>query len=263
MRILFIGDIVGKPGRKAVREILPKLKAQLGIDFVIANVENAAGGAGITENVVNEIHEYGIDVLTGGNHTFRKREVLSFIDKYPWLLRPANFPPDTPGKGVGVFMSDTGVEIAVMNLMGRLFMGNFDCPFRTGDLILKKLETKIKIIDFHAETTSEKQAIGYYFAGRVTAILGTHTHIQTSDEKILKETTAYITDVGMTGGLGGVIGVKKELAIERFIKLLPNRFEPSKENLGLEGVFIVVDPESGRAKEIQRIRRFLNEGNFI
>jgi hypothetical protein len=257
MRILFVGDIVGKPGRKAVREILPQLKAEMGIDFVIANVENAAGGAGITEEVVKEIHGYGIDVLTGGNHTWDKKEVFSFIDNYPWLLRPANYPPDTPGRGVGVFIANTGVEVAVINLMGRLFMGYYDCPFRTGDRILETLNTKIKIIDFHAETTSEKQALGYYFAGRVSAVLGTHTHVQTSDERILKDTTAYITDVGMTGGLDGVIGVKKELAIDRFLKLLPRRFEPSKENPGLEGVFIVVDPDTGRALEIQRIRRYL------
>ena len=256
MRILFIGDIVGKPGRRVVRELLPQLRAELGIDFVIANVENAAGGAGITENVVKEIHDYGIDVLTGGNHTWDKREVFSFIDKYPWLLRPANYPPDTPGRGVGIYTAETGVEVAVINLMGRLFMGYYDCPFRTGDKILEKIETKIKIIDFHAETTSEKQAIGHYFAGRVTAVLGTHTHVQTSDERILKDTTAYITDVGMTGGLDGVIGVKKELAIERFLKLLPNRFEPSKENLGLEGAFFIVELETGKAKEIQRIRRY-------
>jgi len=258
MRILFIGDVVGNPGRKAVREILPHLKMEMGIEFTVANVENAAGGAGLTEKIVRELRDYGIDVMTGGNHTWDKREVLSFIDKYEWLLRPANYPEGVPGKGFGVYTSDTGLKVSVVNLIGRLFVGSFDCPFRKADEILKLLEPGVILVDFHAETTSEKQALGHYLDGRVSAVIGTHTHVQTSDERILKGGTAYITDAGMSGGLYGVIGIKKEQAIDRFLYQIPQRFEPSKDMIGLEGVYLEVDPKTGKATRIERIRRFIS-----
>ncbi len=257
MRILFIGDIVGKPGRRALRELLPGLKNELGVDFTIANVENAAGGAGVTEKIVEEIRGYGVDVLTGGNHIWDKREVLTFIDKFEWLLRPANYPPGVPGRGYGVFTAKTGVKVGVINLIGRLFVGSFDCPFRKAEEILEKINAQLIIIDFHAETTSEKQALGHFLDGKVTAVIGTHTHVQTSDNRILRGGTAYITDAGMTGGLDGVIGIEKKLAIDRFLYQMPQRFEPSKEMIGLEGVFIDVDPATGRAMNIERIRRFI------
>jgi len=257
MRILFIGDIVGRPGRRVVREILPELLKEFEVEFTIANVENAAGGAGITEKVILEIKSLDVDVQTGGNHIWDKREVLNFIDSYEWLLRPANYPPSVPGRGFGVYTSSKGKRIAVINLMGRLFMSDIDCPFRKAKEILEKIETPIKIVDFHAETTAEKQAMAYFLDGRVSAIIGTHTHVQTSDERVLKGGTAYITDCGMTGGLEGIIGVRKELALERFLKKIPQRFEPSKEGLGLEGVVIEIDELNGRAKSISRIRRYL------
>ena len=258
MRILFIGDVVGNPGRKAVREILPRLKMEMEIEFTVANVENAAGGAALTEKIVRELRDYGIDVMTGGNHTWDKREVLSFIDKYEWLLRPANYPEGVPGKGFGVYTSDTGLKVSVVNLIGRLFVGSFDCPFRKADEILKSLEPGVILVDFHAETTSEKQALGHYLDGRVSAVIGTHTHVQTSDERILKRGTAYITDAGMSGGLYGVIGIKKEQAIDRFLYQIPQRFEPSKDMIGLEGVYLEVDPKTGKATRIERIRRFIS-----
>lgn len=263
MRILFIGDVVGKPGRRALRELLPVLRNEYQADFIIANTENAAGGAGLTEKVAREIKNYGVDVQTGGNHTWDKREILNFIDNYPWILRPSNYPEGVPGRGFGVFTANTGVKVAVINLMGRVFMGNIDCPFRKADEILEKLDVTVKIVDFHAETTSEKQAMGYYLDGRVSAVIGTHTHVQTADERILRGGTAYITDVGMTGGLEGVIGVKKELALERFLKAIPNRFEPSKERIGLEAVFIEIDLKTGLALRIKRIRRLIHEGDTL
>jgi len=255
--ILFIGDVVGRTGRKVVKSLLPSLKREFDLDFIIANVENAAGGAGITEASVLEMRGAGVNVLTGGNHTWDKKEVLKFIDQYEWLLRPANYPPGTPGRGWGIFESRNGHRIAVINLMGRLFTSMLDCPFRKMEEILSLSNVPVKIVDFHAETTAEKQAFGYFVDGKVTAVVGTHTHVQTADERVLPRGTAYITDVGMTGGLEGVIGIKKELAVERFLKQLPVRFEPSKEKPGLEGALIEIDPIGGQAIRIERIRRFL------
>lgn len=257
MLILFIGDVVGRTGRKVLKTIVPLLKSEFALDFVIANVENAAGGAGLTEASALEIRGAGVNVLTGGNHTWDKREIFKFIDQYEWLLRPANYPPGTPGRGWGIFESNNGNRIVVVNLMGRLFTSMLDCPFRKVEEILTFSNVPVKIVDFHAETTAEKQAFGYFLDGRITAVIGTHTHVQTADERILPNGTAYITDVGMTGGLEGVIGIKKELAVEKFVKQLPVRFEPSKEKPGLEGVLIEVNPLTGQAIKIERIRRFL------
>jgi metallophosphoesterase (TIGR00282 family) len=257
VRILFIGDVMGKPGRKAVRELLPRLKAELEIDFTLANGENLAGGIGLTRKVVLEMMNYGIDVLTTGNHVFDKSEAFEFIDEYEWLLRPANYPPGVPGRGMGMYMSETGVEICVINLVGRLFTGHFDCPFRTADRLLESAPTAIKIVDFHAETTSEKGALAHYLDGRVSAVIGTHTHIQTSDWRIMKKGTAFITDVGMAGGFDSVIGVKPELALRRFLHQLPAKGEPSRESVMMEGVFLDIDPATGRTSEIKGIRRFV------
>lgn len=257
VRILFIGDIVGKPGRRAVRELLPELKSHFSIDFTIANIENAAGGAGLTEKILKELISYGVDVFTSGNHIWDKKEIFDFIDNYPQLLRPANFHPEAPGRGHGVFETETGQSVCVINLIGRLFTGLYDSPFVVGDRILEQVDTPIKIIDFHAETTSEKQVAGFYFNGRVSAVIGTHTHVQTSDERILDKGTAYITDVGMTGGLESVIGIKPDKAMRRFVKGLPSKYEPSNKRIGLEGIFLVVDTHSGQAKEIKRLRRLL------
>ncbi|RKY97631.1 MAG: TIGR00282 family metallophosphoesterase [Candidatus Hydrothermota bacterium] len=257
VRVLFIGDIVGKPGRRAVRELLPSLKVEYNVDFVVANVENAAGGAGITQNVAKELRSYGINAMTGGNHIWAKREIFKFIDNFPELVRPLNHPESVPGQGVKVFTSDTGVPIAVINLMGRLFLQCLDNPFIVLERTLEALKTKIIIVDFHAEATAEKQAFALYFDGKVSAIIGTHTHVQTSDERILPNGTAYITDVGMAGGLGGVIGVKKEAMIKKFLTGLPVDLEASKEQIGLEAAFIEIDPTSGKALRIERIRRFL------
>ncbi len=258
VRVLFIGDIVGKPGRKAVRELLHELKSQLSVDFTIANIENAAGGAGLTEKILNELISYGVDVFTSGNHIWDKKEIFQFIDRYPQLLRPANFHPQTPGRGYGIFETETGQSVCVINLIGRLFTGLYDSPFVVGDRIIEQIDTTVKIIDFHAETTSEKQVAGFYFNGRVSAVLCTHTHVQTSDERILDKGTAYITDVGMTGGLDSVIGIKPERAMRRLVMGLPSRYEPSNKRIGLEGVFLVIDHKSGVAREIKRIRRLLS-----
>ncbi len=256
-RILFIGDIVGKPGRKALRELLQPLKEEYNVDLTIANVENAAGGAGVTEKVLNEILGYGIQVLTSGNHIWDKREALDLIERYPNLLRPANFHTSNPGRGWGIFSTETGVSICVINLIGRLFTGLYDSPFRVADEILEQVETPIRIVDFHAETTSEKLVAGYYLDGRVSAVIGTHTHVQTSDERILPNGTAYITDVGMTGGLESVIGIKPEQVIRRLVYGLPNRYEPATARIGLEAVFLEIEPETGQALKIERIRRVL------
>ena len=258
VRVLFIGDIVGKPGRRAVKELLPEIKSQLSVDFTIANIENAAGGAGLTEKILKELMSYGIDVFTSGNHIWDKKEIFSFIEDYPQLLRPANFHPEVPGKGYGIFETETGQLVCVINLIGRLFTGLYDSPFVIGDSMLEVVNTPIKIIDFHAETTSEKQVAGFYFNGRVSAVIGTHTHVQTSDDRILDKGTGYITDVGMTGGLESVIGIKPDKAMRRFILGLPSKYEPSNKMIGLEGIFLVIDSQSGYTKEVLRIRRLLS-----
>ncbi len=253
VRILFIGDIMGKPGRRAVRELLPTLRMEYGLDFIIANVENSAGGAGLTQKIYKELDSYGIDAMTGGNHIWDKREIFKHIDEFKKLVRPINYPQGVPGSGYRIFISDNGVRLAVISAMGRIFMQCLENPFRVLDETIKKLDTKLIIVDFHAEATSEKQAMGYFLDGRVSAVLGTHTHVQTADERILDNGTAYITDVGMTGGLNGVIGVKKGIMIDRFIRGISDRMEPSKSGIALQGVFIEIDDSTGKAVEIKRI----------
>jgi len=255
VRILAIGDIVGHPGRRAIKENLSSLKCSLNLDFIIANGENAAGGNGINREVAQELFSYGIDVLTTGNHVWDQRDTLDFIAGEKRIIRPANFPPGVPGCGMHVFNIRHNQDVAVLNLAGRVFMPNLDCPFRKVDEMLEQLKnkTKIIIIDFHGEATSEKIAFGWHVDGRVSAVYGTHTHVQTADERILPEGTAYISDLGMTGPRDSVIGVKKELVIKRFLIQLPVRFEVAKGPYQLNGVLIEVDEETGKAKMIDRI----------
>ena len=257
MNVLLLGDIVGKPGREIIAKALPKLKEKGKIDFVIANAENSAGGSGITVSVAQELFDLGCNVLTSGDHIWKKKEVLEIIDN-PYILRPANYPPNSPGKGFNIYRVDTkqgAFDIAVVNLQGRVFMSPIECPFRTAGEILSKIKEKTKLIlvDIHAEATSEKIALGFYLDGKVSAVVGTHTHVQTADEKILHGGTAYITDLGMTGAHDSVIGRKKENVIERFISGLPVRFELATDDLRLEGVVVDIDNDTGKARSIKRI----------
>lgn len=255
MRILFIGDIVGRSGRRAVAALLPGLVESLGVDFTIANGENAAGGIGITPRIGDELLGLGIDVLTSGNHVWDKREALDYLGACERLLRPANYPPGAAGRGAGLYEARNGVRVGVVNLQGRVFMQEIDCPFRTGSELLRELkgETPVLIVDHHAEATSEKLALGWYLSGLATAVLGTHTHVQTSDERILDGHTAYITDVGMTGPSDSVIGIRKDLSIARFVTQLPQRFEAASGPAMLNAVLIDLDESTGAARSIERV----------
>ncbi len=256
MKILLIGDVFGRPGRKAVQAVLPELRSRESIDFVIVNGENAAGGKGMTPGVAQELFAAGCHVITGGNHSFANREILPIANSERRLLRPANYPddPEIPGAGWGVFTSDAGFPVGVLNLCGRVGIGHFDCPFRTAMHLLHEIQkqTPVIVVDFHAEATSEKVAMGWYLDGKVSAVLGTHTHIMTADERVLPGGTAYITDVGMTGPYDSVIGVKKELALESMMTLMKNRFEPATGDVRLCAVLVEVDGMSGRATAIRR-----------
>jgi len=257
MNILFIGDIVGRPGREIVKALLPNLKNEFLLDFVIANVENAAGGSGITPAVAGELAGYGIDAFTSGDHIFKKREVLSIINEESRLLRPANFPASSPGRGAGLYRTKTGIPLVLINLLGRVFMEARECPFRVVKEEIDKAKSKVIIVDFHAEATSEKVAMGWYLDGLVSAVLGTHTHIQTADEKILPNGTAYITDAGMTGPQRSVIGRKIEDVLMRFITQVDRRFEVADEDLQLQGVVLDIDENTGKTRSIARIQRKL------
>jgi metallophosphoesterase (TIGR00282 family) len=261
MRILFIGDIVGKPGRRAIEQLLEKAVADHEIELTIANGENAAGGMGITPAIAIEILDQGVDVLTSGNHIWAKKEIFSFLDEESRLLRPANYPPRVPGRGVGVFHTGDGQKVGVLNLEGRVFMKHLDCPFRVGEKEVEILsrETRTILVDFHAEATSEKMAMGWYLNGKVSAVLGTHTHVQTSDERILDEGTAYITDVGMTGPLASVIGIRKHVALERFLTQIPWKFDVATEEIELQGVVVDIDSKTGKSENIKRLRIPLDE----
>lgn len=261
MKILFIGDIIGKPGRRAVKELLPALVGGRSIDLVIANCENAAAGFGITREIVEELYEAHIDVLTSGNHIWDKKEVMGFIDDYETLVRPANYPSITPGKGAVLMPTAGGDYVGVLNLAGRIFMAPLDCPFVTAKKEIARLKsrTNVIIIDIHAEATSEKKALGWYLDGEVSAVLGTHTHVQTADNEVLPNGTAYISDVGMTGPFDSVIGIKKDAIIERFLTQIPNKFDVAKGDIRLQGVLLDIDAQSGKANEIERISIKLNE----
>lgn len=257
MNILFIGDIVGNPGRETIKACLPGLQEEFGLDFVVANAENAAGGSGITPRVAEELFGFGVDVLTSGDHVWKKREIFEIIGKEDRILRPANFPSDAPGRGFGVFKTKKGVKVGVVNLQGRVFMQPIDCPFKASRKIMDELsgQTKIIIVDIHAEATSEKVALGWYLDGKASAVLGTHTHIQTADERLLPLGCAYITDAGMTGPVDSVIGRRIEDVLERFITCVPTRFEVATENLMLQGAVIGINENTGKAESIVRVQR--------
>jgi metallophosphoesterase (TIGR00282 family) len=256
-RLLFIGDIVGRPGRELVRRGLPPLVAHYDIDLVIANVENAAAGFGITPDLADDFIAYGVQVMTGGNHTWDKKEILPYFADQPRLLRPANLPNGAPGRGVYVARTASGMSVAVVNVMGRVFMTAIDDPFRVVSDIVAAVkqdnDARIVFVDFHAEATSEKVAMGWYLDGRVTAVVGTHTHVQTADDRVLPQGTAYITDVGMTGPHDSVIGVDRSAVIQRFLTGLPQRFETATENPRLNAVVIAADETTGRADSIERL----------
>jgi 2',3'-cyclic-nucleotide 2'-phosphodiesterase len=254
-RLLFIGDIVGKPGRELVRRGLGPLVAHHRIDLVIANVENAAAGFGVTPDIADDFLEYGIDVMTGGNHIWDKKEIFPYFDEHPRLIRPANFPAGTPGRGVYLARTKAGVPVAVVNAMGRVFMTAIDNPFRVVDTEIEAVrrDARLIFVDFHAEATSEKIAMGWHLDGRVTAVVGTHTHVQTADERVLPQGTAYITDVGMTGPHDSVIGVDRSAILARFLTALPQRFETATENPRLNAVIVTGDETTGMASSIERL----------
>jgi metallophosphoesterase (TIGR00282 family) len=248
--ILAIGDIVGKPGRRAVSQLLPALRQQYGLDLVIANAENAAGGLGLTLDTAKELLDSGVDVLTSGNHIWAEKEIIPYLDGEMPILRPLNYPPGVPGKGY-----ITVGRVAVVNLMGRTFMSDIDCPFRAMDQLLAKLESPIIIVDFHAEATSEKVAMGRYLDGRVSAVLGTHTHVGTIDAQLLPHGTAYVTDIGMTGPLDSVIGDDAEAVIQRFLTQIPHRLSVGKGKIALNAILVRVADDTGRTISIDRIYR--------
>jgi metallophosphoesterase (TIGR00282 family) len=256
IQLLFIGDIVARTGRDLVRRGLKRIVDSHAIDLVLANVENAAGGAGLTREIADELLNGGIHVMTSGNHIWDKREVLEFIDREPRLIRPANYPRGTPGAGSYVWRGENDVAVGVINVMGRVFMAPLDDPFAVVAQEIARVReagARIVFVDFHAEATSEKQAMGWHLDGGVTAMIGTHTHVQTADERILPGGTAYLTDVGMTGPHDGVIGMDRKGAVARFTTGLPSRFDAASGDPRLHAVVIAADPETGRAQRIERL----------
>ena len=255
MNILMVGDVYGEPGRQAIVKLVPRLRQEHAIDFCVVNVENAAGGFGVTAAIAKQVLEAGADVMTSGNHIWDKREIVEYITRENLLLRPANFPAGTPGAG-HVTIKSGPHKIAVLNLMGRVFMLPIDCPFRKADEVMPELrkETPIILVDMHCEATSESLAMGWYLDGRASAVVGTHRHVQTADERVLPGGTAYITDLGLTGPTDGVIGVDRDQIIQRFLNQMPIRFETARGPAALHGTVIVVDPDTGRAGSIRRLR---------
>ncbi|RKY38283.1 MAG: TIGR00282 family metallophosphoesterase [Candidatus Omnitrophota bacterium] len=259
MRIFAIGDIVGRPGREAVRKLLPKLREKYSFTLVIANAENSAGGSGITPAIAEELFAIGIDVLTSGDHIWKRKEIFPFLGTERRLLRPANYPLSAPGAG-SVLIEKEGIKIGVLNLAGRIFMEGIRSPFEVGEAEVKRMrqETKIIVVDFHAEATSEKVALGWHLDGKVSAVFGTHTHIPTADEKILPQGTAYITDLGMSGPYDSVIGRRKEPVLYRFITQVPTRFEVAEGDVHLCGAVFEIEESTGKALSILRIDEKLN-----
>ena len=255
MNILFVGDIFGKPGRDIARRAIPALVEQRRIDFVIANVENSAAGFGVTGDIAETILEFGVDAMTSGNHVWDKKEVLEYLPRQPKLLRPANFPAGVPGRGSYLGRTRTGEPVGVVNLMGRIFMTPLDDPFAVAlrEIEALRAKTRVIVVDFHAEATSEKQAMGWHLDGRVTAVLGTHTHVQTADERILPKGTAYQTDVGMTGPHDSIIGVTIDAALGRFLTSMPARFEAATGPGRLNAAVITADAATGKAIRIERL----------
>jgi 2',3'-cyclic-nucleotide 2'-phosphodiesterase len=260
LKILFIGDIVGNSGRKMAKNVIKAYKEKGLIDCIIANAENAAGGKGITHAVANELFESGIDIITMGNHTFAKKEIKTFIDDEFRIIRPANYPSGVPGKGSVIFESEYG-NIGIINLMGRIYMESIDCPFKAADREIEYLKsfTRMIIIDMHAEATSEKCALAWYVDGRASCVIGTHTHVQTSDERILPKGTGFITDAGMTGPYESIIGVNKDIIVNKFITHLPARFEIAKGAAQFNGIIVDIDEKSGKTIAIERIFKKTDE----
>jgi 2',3'-cyclic-nucleotide 2'-phosphodiesterase len=255
MRILFVADVIGSPGRKVAKGLLSLVKQEAGADAIVLNGENSAGGFGITPDVYRELRGLGVDVVTTGNHVWDKREAPALLEKEERLLRPANYPPGNPGRGA-VTVSVGPVRLAVLNLQGRVFMPPIDDPFRAADQLLTELGTSadVIVVDFHAEATSEKQAMGHYLDGRVAAVVGTHTHVQTADERVLPKGTAYITDLGLTGSLGGIIGMKAEISLQRqLLQTRGERMQPADTELHLQGAVVDVDEANGHARSIERV----------
>jgi metallophosphoesterase (TIGR00282 family) len=254
-RLLFIGDIVGKPGRELIRRGLAALVAHHRIDLVVANGENAAAGFGITPDLADDLFAAGVHVLTGGNHSWDKKEIVPYIADHDRLLRPANYPAGTPGRGRIVVEADNGVSVAVVNVMGRVFMMAIDDPFRVAadEVGVARRDARVVLVDFHAEATSEKVAMGWHLDGRATAVVGTHTHVPTADARVLPQGTAYITDVGMTGPHDSVIGVERAAVLQRFLTGLPQRFETATENPRLNGVIVTADEATGKATGIEQV----------
>lgn len=259
LKILFVGDIVGNPGRKAAKAIIPGIRRDMAVDLCIANCENAAGGMGVTYAVTQELFGAGIDIITLGNHTWAKKEVFNFIDSDKRVIRPANYPQELPGMGSTTINTKKGT-VGVLNLMGRVYMENIDCPFKAADREIQYLFnfTNLIVVDLHAEATSEKYAMAWHLDGRASCVLGTHTHVQTADERILHKGTGYITDVGMTGPYDGVIGVDKDIIIKRFLTSLPMKFEIAKGIVQFNAVVLDIDLKSGKTVSITRIIKVLD-----
>ena len=256
LKILFMGDIVGKPGRLAIHDLLPDLIERESLDYVIANAENIAGGSGITVNLFKKLLSYGVNFVTTGDHVWRRQEIIPLLNENQRIIRPANFPVQSAGNGYSIVEMRNGIKIAVMQLIGRIFMPAVRCPFLVADEILEKIhrETNCIIVDMHAEATSEKIAMGWYLDGRVSAVLGSHTHVQTSDERILPKGAAYITDVGMTGPHDGVIGRNKEAVLYKFTTHMPMQFTVATGDVQICGVVVTIDSDTGHAEAIKRIR---------
>jgi metallophosphoesterase (TIGR00282 family) len=255
VKILFIGDVVGKPGRQALASLLRKVQEAHGIDLTVANGENAAGGFGITPETGADLLRLGVDVITSGNHIWDKKEVLGYIPKENRLLRPLNYPPGAPGYGSVVVTARGGTKVAVLNVSGRVFMHDLDCPFRATLAEIEAIagEARVRVVDFHAEATSEKIAFGRFLDGRVSAVVGTHTHVQTADERVLPGGTAYISDLGMTGPAESVIGVEADIVVRKFLTGMPERFETAKGPAQFQGAVVTIDPGSGLALGIERV----------
>lgn len=261
MRVLFVGDILGKPGRKALRSLLPALVDAYRVDLAIGNVENISRGMGVSRESLQEVKKAGIQVMTSGNHIWKRSGVEDLLDGEPTLLRPANYPPNVPGKGMIVWESNLGSKVGIINLLGRVFMEPVECPFRASEILveeLRRLGVCTCIVDFHAEATSEKSALGWHLDGKVSAVLGTHTHVQTADERLLPRGTGFITDVGMTGAQDSVIGIKIEPSLKRFLTGVPQRLEPSGKNLMLNGVLLDICQDTGTCRKISRVRKYLD-----
>ena len=259
MNVLIIGDIVGNPGREAVRALVPQLRRRHALDLVVANCENVAGGAGVTPKTAQELLGYGVDLLTSGQHIWRHKEIGPYLNQEPRLIRPANYPAGAPGSGAAVVEARDGTRVGVLNLVGRVFLETVDCPFRVGSREVERLrrETSAILVDMHAEATSEKVAMGWHLDGQVSAVVGTHTHIQTADERILPKGTAYLTDLGMTGPYDSVIGRRVDQILERFLTGLPQRFEVPEGNVILCGALIEIDGKTGCAQRIERVQERL------